>query len=141
MKIAVDTNVLVYSLNLSSPYHQGCRRFLIEHAEDIVIANQSLFEYIRVVTHPKHPNPVSFKTALDYVEKYQTQFQVVYETDRDVQIFRELSLKYHLGSNRIFDTKLVATLISNNVNKLATVNIKDFRVFKEIEIIDSLKFT
>jgi hypothetical protein len=47
-------------------------------------------------------------------------------------------LKYKLGSNRVFDTKLVATLINNGINRLATINDKDFKIFTEIETVNPL---
>ncbi len=138
MRTAIDTNILVYSLNKSSQHHDICRQFLLSGVENPVVPNQVLFEFLRVVTHPKFLHPLDLKTAINHVAVYKSIYETIYETDQDFVLFRDLYLKYQLGSNRIFDTKLVATLINNDINRLATVNDKDFKIFTEIETVNPL---
>lgn len=131
MKIVADTNVLVYSFNKSSGFHQNSRAFLEKEKESIILANQSLFEFLRTVTHPKFPHPLSLSEALNHIADYKDIFGIIYETQDDFSVFQELCLKYKLGSNRIFDTKLAATIIANGITQFATFNEKDFNVFDE----------
>jgi hypothetical protein len=58
-------------------------------------------------------------------------FKIVYETEKDLETFQTLCEKYKLGSNRIFDTKLVATLVNNHIPRIATINEKDFPYLKK----------
>ena len=139
MKIATDANLLVYSDNTSSPYYQVCREFLVKERENLVVANQTLFEFIRVVTHPQYPKRLSLKTALNDVMKYSSLFDIVYETEKDLETFQSLCEKYELGSNRVFDTKLVATLVNNHISRIATINEKDFSIFDEIKVVNPSK--
>jgi predicted nucleic acid-binding protein len=138
LKTAIDTNILVYSLNKSSKYHDICRQFLLSGLENPVVPNQTLFEFLRVVTHSKYPHPLDIKAAINHVAIYKSLYETIYETEQDFQVFRDLYLKYKLGSNRVFDTKLVATLINNGINRLATMNDKDFKIFSEIETVSPL---
>lgn len=139
MKIAVDANLLVYSDNKSSQYYQVCRQFLLKEQENLVVANQTLFEFLRVVTHPKYPRRLPLQTAMNDVRKYSSLFEVLYETEKDLETFQSLCEKYKLGSNRIFDTKLVAILVNNHIPRIATINEKDFSVFGEIQVVNPSK--
>ena len=62
--IAVDTNILVYSVREDSPWHKtalGCVRRLAEGRAAWAIAWPSIHEYLAVVTHPriyKPPTPL-----------------------------------------------------------------------------------
>lgn len=138
MRTAIDTNILVYSLNKSSPHHDICRQFLLSGVENPVVPNQVLFEFLRVVTHPKFLHPLDLKTAINHVAVYKSLYVTIYETDQDFDLFRKLYSKYQLGSNRIFDTKLVATLLNNGVDRIATVNDKVFKIFSEIETVNPI---
>lgn len=107
--------------------------------ENLVIANQTLFEFVRAVTYPRNPNPLSLKAALRYAIEYQSIFEIIYEAERDLEIFQSLCEKYKLGSNRVFDTRLVATLVNNHIPRIATINEKDFAVFGEIHVVNPAK--
>lgn len=62
--IAVDTNILVYSVREDSPWHKtalGCVRRLAEGGTAWAIAWPCIHEYLAVVTHPriyKPPTPL-----------------------------------------------------------------------------------
>ncbi len=62
--IAVDTNILVYSVREDSPWHKAavaCIRGLAEGASNWAIAWPCIHEFIAVVTHPriyKPPTPL-----------------------------------------------------------------------------------
>lgn len=139
MKTAVDANVLIYASNKSSQYHSSCRPYLSKERENLVVANQTLFKFVRAVTYSRNPKPLSLKAVLKYVLEYRSMFEIVYETEKDLETFQTLCEKYKLGSNRVFDTKLVATLVNNHIPRIATVNEKDFSVFEEIKVINPAK--
>ena len=56
-----------------------------------------------------------------------------YKTHR---IALELTKKYKIVSNQIFDAYLVATAISNGIEIIVTDNITDIQIFSEVSIIN-----
>lgn len=43
--------------------------------------------------------------------------------------------KYDIKKQEIFDTQLVATMLSNGVRRIYTFNKEDFKKYKEIKVI------
>ncbi len=70
--IAVDTNILVYSVRADSPWHKGalaCMRALAEGPSAWAIAWPCIHEFIAVVTHPRIYKPATpLKDALLQVD-------------------------------------------------------------------------
>jgi toxin-antitoxin system PIN domain toxin len=70
--IAVDTNLLVYSVREDSPWHKAaltCLRDLAEGASPWAIAWPCIHEFIAVVTHPRIYKPATpLRDALLQVE-------------------------------------------------------------------------
>ena len=66
--IAVDTNILVYSVRADSPWHPAalqCLRDLAEGASPWAIAWPCIHEFIAVVTHPRiYKPPTPLRDAL-----------------------------------------------------------------------------
>lgn len=58
--IAIDTNILVYSVREDSPWHQAalaCIRGVAEGAAPWAIAWPCVHEFVAVVTHPRIYRP------------------------------------------------------------------------------------
>lgn len=132
----VDSNILVYSIDKYSPKHSKAQKFLEENLNILEIAHQNIFETLRVITYPKFPNPMKLKDAVDAVERILKVCSIVSPNWKTQRIALELIKKYKLSSDIIFDAYLAATALSNDVNIIATDNVKDFKKFKEIKIIN-----
>ena len=132
----IDSNVLVYSINLSSPKHKKAQEFLQENLGELVVAHQNIFESLRVLTHPKFPNPMKIDKAIDAIESILSECTVISPDYRTHRITLELIKKYSLSADKIFDAYLVATALGNDIGIIATDNTKDFKKFKEIKIIN-----
>jgi uncharacterized protein len=72
--IALDTNILVYSVREDSPWHQAaltCVRQIAEGKPGWAIAWPSIHEFLAVVTHPKvYKPPTSLVDAIRQVEHW-----------------------------------------------------------------------
>jgi len=134
--ILIDSNILVYSINISSPKHKGAQDFLRKNTGSFVVAHQNIFETLRVLTHSKFPNPMKSKDAIEAVKRILKAGQVVNPNHNTYQIGLELIKKYNLASDKIFDAYLVATCLSCNIDIVATDNTKDFKVFSQIHLIN-----
>jgi predicted nucleic acid-binding protein len=132
----LDSNILVYSINSSSPKHKDAQHFIQNNAGNLEVAHQNIFETHRVLTHSKFPNPMKISEAVEAVENILKACDIITPDYKTHRITLELIKKYNISSNQIFDAYLAATAISNDIDKLATDNVKDLQIFSEIIVIN-----
>ncbi len=132
----IDSNILVYSINSSSPKHKKAQDFLQENISELAVAHQNIFETLRVLTHSKFPNPMKIGNAIDAVESILKGCIVIAPDYRTHRIALELIKKYSLSADKIFDAYLVATALGNGISIIATDNIQDFKRFMELKTIN-----
>ncbi len=132
----IDSNILVYSINSSSPKHIDAQHFIQENVGKLEIAHQNIFETLRVLTHSRFPNPMKVNEAVNAVENILKACSIITPDYKTHRIALELIKKYKIASNQIFDAYLAATAISNGVDTLVTDNTKDLRRFSEIKVIN-----
>lgn len=130
----VDSNILVYAINLSSPKHKKAQEFLQQNIGKLFIAHQNILETLRVLTHPKFANPMKPNDAWKALETIIKTCQIIHPNYQTYSIFEELVKKYHLSGDQIFDSYLIATALGNEITYIATDNIKDFKKFEEIKM-------
>ena len=131
---AVDTNVLVYSEIASSPHHAVARRLLTTLAEGAVpwaIPWPCVYEFLRVITHPRVFNPpVPIELALRDVERILASPALVLlsATDRHAQIMQEVVKESAVTGNLLHDAHIAALCIEHGVSELLTGD-RDFSRF------------
>src|SRR5438034_7364930 len=102
----IDSNILVYAINASSPKHTAAKQFLQDNIEDLVITHQNMFETLGVITHPKFQSPMSSASALEAIKRIATVCRVISPDYKTHNIALELIKKHHLSADRIFDAYL-----------------------------------
>ena len=132
----IDSNILVYSINTSSPKHKRSQDFLKKNLGNLDVAHQNIIETIRVLTHTRFPKPMGIREAIIAIENILKASSLISPDYRTIHIALALIKRHKLSSNRVFDAYLVATALSNDINVVATDNVKDFRKFTEIRIIN-----
>jgi toxin-antitoxin system PIN domain toxin len=131
---AVDTNVLVYSEIVSSPHHRTARRLLKELAEGQVpwgIPWPCVYEFLRVVTHPKvFSPPVPLAIALHDLEQILASPTLILlsETDRHSEVMTALVRESGVTGNLVHDAHIAALSIEHGVSELLTGD-RDFSRF------------
>lgn len=139
--ILFDTNILVYNQDQDSLFYRSASKY---HQKALlgklkaIIALQNLLEFSSVMINPKKiKKPLSQKMVVLEIEKYVRggAFKIIYPNDKTILIYVNLIKRYKLKNARqVFDLFLIATMLSHNVNRILTVNIKDFP-YKEIKVI------
>ncbi len=130
--ILVDTNIIIYAINRSSPKHTAAQDYLQKHQRDLVVAHQNCIEAIRVLTHPKFSSPMTASRAQQAIAAISSHIELIYPTIETYEFFSELLHKYLRTGNGVFDLYLVATMLSHDVVSIATDNLKDFVGIGEI---------
>ncbi len=134
----IDSNILIYALNQASPQQKAAQKFL-QSQKQLLLAQQNIFETLRILTHKKFPDPFppdKAIAALNAIAKYATILHPTFETH---EISLELIRKYCISGAEVFDAYLVATALSNGVRKIATDNVRHLGKYEEIEVVNPLE--
>ncbi len=134
--ILVDSNILIYSLSSRSTKCLRAQDFLQKNQQILCIAQQNIFETLRVLTHPNTPNPLSAAEAIKDITLVTEHLQVLSPLPETEYIATELIQKHNVIGSKIFDAYLAATALSHGVTTIATENEKDFKMFEGISILN-----
>jgi toxin-antitoxin system PIN domain toxin len=123
---AVDTNVLVYAEIVSSEFHRPARELLIDLAEHPLpwaIPWPCVYEFLRVITHPRvFSPPVPTERALDDLQQIlqSPSLRLLAETPRHAEVMDLLIRETGLTGNLMHDAHIAALCIEHGVTELIT---------------------
>ncbi len=136
---AIDTNVLVYAEISSSPHHQTARHLVESLAEGGVawaIPWPCLYEYLRVVTHPRvyHPPVPPERAVADLGRILESPALILLkETDRHFEVLETVVSASGAAGNLIHDAHIAALCLEHGVSELITGD-RDFARFHDLRI-------
>ena len=137
----LDTNVLVYAADETSPFHPAAKAIRekgLRGEVSICVCPQVLIEFFAVVTDSKRvSNPRTQEEAQLEIEKYTHSENIskIYPAPNILERILDLLKKCNVTKQEIFDLQLVATMLSNNITRVYTYNKDDFIKFGEIEVL------
>jgi predicted nucleic acid-binding protein len=132
----VDSNVLIYAINSSSPKHKTAQIFLQANVGRMAIAHQNIFESLRVLTHKKFQNPMPLADAITAINHITMHCHVIAPEQGAHHIAMALMQKHELTGDKIFDAYLAASALSVGITTIATDNVRDFLPFEEVSTIN-----
>jgi len=139
--VALDSNVLVYAEITSSPHHDAardCLRSLAESSVPWAIAWPCVYEFLRVVTHPRvyHP-PVPLETARADLAAILASPSLVLlsETPRHAEMLDAILAESGASGNLVHDAHIVALCREHGVREIVTGD-ADFRRFPGLIVTD-----
>lgn len=136
MNVLIDSNIIIYSLTEQSPKKKASQKFIRNNQHILCISHQVILESLRVLTHPGFKHPMNYKKALKSVWSIVDVLNLISPNINTIILVKELIKKYKVKSNRIFDAYLIATALSSSVSIIATDNIKHFRTYEEIKVLN-----
>ncbi len=144
--IAVDTNILVFSEIVTSPWHPRARdvvRRLAEGHRPWAIPWPCLYELLRVVTHPRvyHP-PMPMARALADVRALMASpsLRLLSETASHAEVFDAVLTKSGVSGNLVHDAHIAALCLEHGVSELLTAD-RDFSRFAGLRVSNPLDDT
>jgi toxin-antitoxin system PIN domain toxin len=136
---ALDTNVLIFAEITSSPQHDRAVAVLRECSEGAAawaIPWPCVYEFLRVVTHPRvyHP-PVPIEVALADLATVLSSPSLVLlsETARHAEILDEIVRSSAVTGNLVHDAHIAALCIEHGVTELVTGD-RDFHRFAGLRV-------
>jgi len=138
---AIDTNILVYAEIISSPHHRIARKILTNLAEGTVpwaIPWPCVYEFLRVVTHPRvyHP-PIPLKVVLQDLRRIldSPMLMLLNETPNHTEVMMSVIEEAGVSGNLIHDAHIAALCIEHGISELITGD-RDFSRFASLSVIN-----
>jgi uncharacterized protein len=136
---AIDTNILVYAEMTTSRYHAAARRLLESLAEDArpwAIPWLCVYEFLRIVTHPRvfHP-PAPLEVALVDLRSILASPSLVLlsETSRHADIMAGVLETSGAAGNLVHDAHIATLCFEHGVSELLTGD-RDFSRFPDLRV-------
>ena len=135
----LDTNILVYAVNEDSEFYKAASEIHSKVRDGSIqacISMQNLIEFYSIITSNRVQKPLPAQIAFDEIDKYiadQRIKKIQFNGDALVTL-RELAIKYNVTAQNIYDLKIVATMLVNNIGEIITANERDFKKFSEIKV-------
>ncbi len=141
---AIDTNILVYAEIVSSPHHPIARKILTNLAEGAVpwaIPWPCIYEFLRVVTHPRvyHP-PIPLKVVLQDLRRIldSPMLMLLNETPNHAEVMMSVIEEAGVSGNLIHDAHIAALCIEHGISDLITGD-RDFSRFASLSVINPFR--
>ena len=138
---AIDTNILIHAEVESSQRHDPALKILQGLAEGALpwaIPWPCIYEFLRVVTHPRvfHP-PVPLNIALEDLRNVlaSPSLFLLAETPRHAPVLDQVLRQAGATGNLIHDAHIVALCLEHGVSELITGD-RDFSRFAGLKIIN-----
>ena len=127
----LDTNILVYAVNEDSEFYKAASEIhskVLDGSIQACISMQNLIEFYSIITSNRVQKPLPAQIAFDEIDKYiadQRIKKIQFNGDALVTL-RELAIKYNVTAQNIYDLKIVATMLVNNIGEIITANERGF---------------
>ena len=129
-KLLLDTNLLVYVFDQTSPFHLRATAVLNDPSVELFLTTKSISEYFAVCSKQKAP----LDDVLIFYRSFCKNATILFPETKSLRIFETLLRKYQPIGNRVFDLEIAAVGLANGVSDIATFNQKDFIALAEISL-------
>lgn len=137
--IAVDTNLLVYAFNSSSPFHTAALAAihgLIDARRAWVIPWPCVHEFVAIGSHPKiHPKAPPAGQLLDALFRLVSSARatVIGESTRHAETLARLLQSSEVRGGLVHDARIAAICIDHCVEELWSAD-RDFSRFPDLKL-------
>jgi len=142
--IALDTNILVFARRAEAPHHRealALLRRLASGNEPWALTWVSIYEFLRVVTHPRvFSPPTAIEAAIEGVEALldSPSLQMLGEGPEHGIRMRRTLLDGMVSGNLVHDGHIAALLLEHGITEFWTAD-RDFRRFRGIRAVDPFR--
>jgi predicted nucleic acid-binding protein len=133
----VDTNVLVRLAVPADPRHISARlavEALVE--DDLYAASQNFIELWNVATRSVENNGLgqTIAAADQILKTFEQAFARLPEPAETYARWRELVVRFGVSGVKVHDTRLVALMLANGIDRILTFNAADFQRYEVLGI-------
>ena len=143
--LVFDTNVLVYAVDEDSPFHDRCRRKVLQARDDpspAFLTWNVCYEFLRVTTHPrvwKFPRTPRESWGFLRALLESPGFDLLQATERHATVLAWTLKEFpDLGGNLFHDLHTAVLMRENGVSRICTRD-ADFNRFPFLTVVDPLE--
>ncbi len=130
--ILIDSNIWIYAYDADSIFHSKSVSIIQNPDISLYISPKQISEFIAVLTKLNEP----IGEIIDFLQSnIINNSTILFPDELSTKQFTDLCRKYNPHGNRVFDIEIVAIAISNQIQEIATFNVKDFKNIDEIQIL------
>ncbi|MEX8548727.1 MAG: type II toxin-antitoxin system VapC family toxin [Mucilaginibacter sp.] len=130
--LLIDTNVLIYTLNKDSVYHQVADDLLLNPNYNLFVTTKNISEFFAVASKLK----IALSSCLSFYAEVKLNFTILFPSITSLLIFEKLVQQYQPKGNLVFDLEIVSIMLDNGIDQIATFNQKDFVNIKEVHVLE-----
>ncbi len=141
MIVLADSNILTALAQQHGTQYLEIRRTLTVlrgRGDRLCLVPQNFIEFWAVATRPITSNGLGLgvdKSSME-VTKFKRYFGFLDDVSDIFAHWEMLVAKYNIVGRNVHDTRLVAAMLQHGLSHLLTFNVKDFKRFDEITVID-----
>jgi toxin-antitoxin system PIN domain toxin len=132
--LSIDANILLYAVNIASPWHESADAWLasIQKDEDVAISEFILAELYGLLRNPAVlKRPLAAGEAVEIIQAYRghPRWRLVGFPAESRALHDAIWQKASgttFAFRRLYDTRSALALIAHGVTEFATANVKDF---------------
>ncbi|MEI6327076.1 MAG: PIN domain-containing protein [Candidatus Roizmanbacteria bacterium] len=125
MTTLLDSNIVIYLLDRGAPEHDAVASVLSIDTNQLCLSTQNITESCHVLTRRYGLKLSQVQEGImRLIEEYA--MEVITPTSETLGIWQKLTTT-HPGP--VFDSFLIATMMTHGVTELVTQNTKDFRIY------------
>lgn len=138
----IDTNLLIYAANRNSTSHEkacGFLRACLTGTDTFYLCWGNLYEFLRVVTHPKvFPRPLAWKEASAFLKPFieSPNVEIVLEGEDHFSVLQEILRGVRNPQGNFLHDCHTAALAKEHGVKTIYTHDTDFRLFSFLEVVD-----
>jgi predicted nucleic acid-binding protein len=141
MRVLVDTNVLIRTVQKNHPACRAARRALValyRGGHELFLTTQNVAEFWNVCTRPVDVNGLGLSTesANRYAFQLERFFGILPDSIEAFHLWRKLVVDQGVMGVKVHDARLAAIMGVSDIQRILTFNIADFTRFPGIQIID-----
>jgi len=132
--ILIDTNILIYAVDLDSQFHEAALDVVLDPVNKLFTTSKNISEFLVVLTRNKEIN-LSTNECLEVLDSILVDIGILYPNPVTLKVFQDLIIKYNPRGLWIHDVEIASIAIANGISRIATKNVADFGPIKEIEVV------
>ena len=139
-KWVIDSHIFIYAQDIKSPFYLDSNTLfeqIISGNFEAITAHQNIIEVERVLTKVYKRNLSEIAKLLEDI-LFNFHFKIIYPISATIKRYHSFLIEVEKPID-LFDYYLAATMLDNDINRILTLNIKDFSKIPGIEAVNPFK--